>query len=386
MQPFTFFFRPFDLNIVRKLCYPGNHVCYSKYPSCVSSFIISTKTYRYFSSTNYQKNNEKIYSPVCLSPSSGTSSSYTSSNFLPFSLSSIPILKGEALRRLASQISWAPHICRDAHVWRKLAERAEQLLPNDITPKDLSLLLNSFKSMAHSPAPLFLSAHDAILSRLSEFSLHDMSVVCISFAGTRHPCHILFDKIAQTICKRSNTGRDGRRDREQQISWIHLVGAFAKADVAHKELFELAGVPISKAFSQTPYNSIPPKYFVKVICAYAKFGYKHVRLLDAASFHTAVMHFNDDQLKLLVRAFHVLKHKDGWLTQISELREIYATTTTGSTNTTTTASTMSTTTTTTNPTISSDSSSSSRTSGGNSSSSVIGNSGGSSSRTSSRTV
>lgn len=140
--------------------------------------------------------------------------------------SNIPSMPGAKLVTLAREALRIQ--LRDAYIWRLIVQRFREVA-EELGPKELSLLLNCVKQMKIRDEALFHDLQQTVLDRIDEYSIHDLSVVAASYAAL-DLCDAHFAiAIGDRVCEQAADDPPA-----SYLSWVHLVGAFARAGVRHQ--------------------------------------------------------------------------------------------------------------------------------------------------------
>ncbi|CEL95943.1 unnamed protein product [Vitrella brassicaformis CCMP3155] len=221
---------------------------------------------------------------------------------------------GTELRHLA--LKFVACKLHNAELWRGLASRTvaigrERRL---MSPRDLALIMNAFKRMGISEPALLSECERIVTDRLHEFSGEDLALVALSYAAMEGSTVGLLMTVADRVCQQADEGRPP----QQVLSWVHLVGALAKAGVPHQECFQFAAPPICDALEGR--ERFAGRLIAKIAASYARFGYKHDRLLELLAKRIPTVYLSDAEILLLQRSFKALQFEDGTLDRIVQLR------------------------------------------------------------------
>jgi len=222
-------------------------------------------------------------------------------------------------------------------------------------PIHIACVLNYIKQMKLRDPQVFVCSQETILNSLGLFQLQELSILLLTYAAVGvHDASFfcsLGDRLvtiaqeealkqdpgtalrspsassSQNISLRTRGGRFVSREeqaalREEEtafVSWVHAVGAFAKVGMPHQEVFEAAVPPLVRGLENLNMQ-VSGKFLCKTVVAYARFGFRHERLLDAAVNRIPAVFLPDDSLLALSEAFFFLKKEVPVLTNICKLR------------------------------------------------------------------
>ncbi|GIX61487.1 uncharacterized protein BcabD6B2_09220 [Babesia caballi] len=217
----------------------------------------------------------------------------------------------------------------DNKLWQDLYERAVEL-GDEFQPRQWVELVHVFKRIKVRQGGLLEMATRQLLYHLEVLSLEDLSKLALSFAYYRHCPGALFTKIAEVVTTRlqrekmqespgdpageAGCGPDGEgggknRALSKITSYTHLLGAFAKCDFAHREMFEAVAADLLVQL-RSKEMLIPPGFLVKIYASYARFGYRHVKLFDALAKEVVTAKIPTDQLLQLQRMMQALDYEN----------------------------------------------------------------------------
>ncbi|EDO08381.1 hypothetical protein BBOV_III008210 [Babesia bovis T2Bo] len=210
----------------------------------------------------------------------------------------------------------------DCHLWHELYDRSLDLAP-EFTPRQWVELLHIYKRIKMRHTGLLDLVTRELLYRLDSLQLEDLSKLALCF-GWHGYCHRdMFSRIADVVITRLTRTRmeevpeEGSNEVTDEsestniamskiTSYTHLLGAFAKCDHGHKELFEAVAVELIQLLKSKE-MLIPPGFLAKVFASYARFGYRHVPLFDALSKEMLTAKIPIEQLS---RIEHMVKSLD----------------------------------------------------------------------------
>ncbi|GBE58732.1 hypothetical protein, conserved [Babesia ovata] len=218
----------------------------------------------------------------------------------------------------------------DTKLWQDLYQRTVEL-SDHFHPRQWVELVHIFKRIKVRQGGLLNLATRQLLYHLERLSLEDLSKLALSFAYYQYRHTAMFDRIADVVTTRLRREKlqeghgtvstpsdapeeetDGpvkNRALSKITSYTHLVGAFAKCDHAHKELFEAVAADLVTQMGSKE-MLIPPGFLVKIIASYARFGYRHNKLLDALSKEMVTAKIPDDQLLQVQHMMKALEYEN----------------------------------------------------------------------------
>ncbi|GFE53420.1 hypothetical protein BaOVIS_008240 [Babesia ovis] len=209
----------------------------------------------------------------------------------------------------------------DTVLWQDLYERSLELAP-DFQTRQWVELLHIYKRIKIRHRGLLDIVTREVMYQLERLSLEDLSKLALSMAWNEYCHNEMFDRIADVITTRlsrekiqeipqgsidpstnkvstkvggnlearnndnlvvDDTNQPAKNIALSKItSYTHLLGAYAKCEFEHRELFEAVAVDLMDQL-ESKEMLIPQGFLVKLLASYAKFGYRHAPLFDALS-------------------------------------------------------------------------------------------------------
>ncbi|CDR96669.1 hypothetical protein, conserved [Babesia bigemina] len=218
----------------------------------------------------------------------------------------------------------------DTKLWQDLYQRTVEL-SDHFQPRQWVELVHIFKRIKVRQGGLLNLATRQLLYHLERLSLEDLSKLALSFAYYQYRHTAMFDRIADVVTTRLRREKlqEGHvaatapsdalgQDTDEPVknralskitSYTHLVGAFARCDHAHKELFEAVAADLVTQV-ESKEMMIPPGFLVKIIASYARFGYRHSKLLDTLSKEMVTAKIPDEQLLQVQHMMKALEYEN----------------------------------------------------------------------------
>ncbi|ORM39896.1 uncharacterized protein BXIN_1346 [Babesia sp. Xinjiang] len=231
----------------------------------------------------------------------------------------------------------------DTVLWNDLYECALEL-SGDFQPRQWVQLVHIFKRIKVKHRGLLDLATRELLYHLDRLSLEDLSKLALSFAWHGY-CHSdMFSRIAEVVTTRlrrekmhevpdvakiddadatdpGSTGKEPQKNSalSKITSYTHLLGAFSKCEVAHKELFEAVAADLVDQI-RSKEMLIPPGFLSKIFASYARFGYRHVTLFDALSKEMVTAKIPTEQLASIQKMMKALDYENDIMLNIFAYR------------------------------------------------------------------
>ncbi|ANQ10289.1 Uncharacterized protein PCOAH_00038460 [Plasmodium coatneyi] len=197
----------------------------------------------------------------------------------------------------------------DLYIWR-LVEQKFYKFHKDLTPKEISSIINHFKQIKINDSRIYERCVDIILPTIGSYSLQDLSVLCLSLTYFNKVNSSFMDRVADAIVKlyeseKTKIQQLSKKELQQIfISYVHIIGAYSKVGHKHIELFKIASVYIHLALTADMY--IPSKIFIKIVTSYSTVKIKHTKIFELIAKHIPTVKITDDELKNIKRSFDQL--------------------------------------------------------------------------------
>ncbi|SBS90210.1 conserved Plasmodium protein, unknown function [Plasmodium malariae] len=212
----------------------------------------------------------------------------------------------------------------DLYLWRLIEQKFYEL-HKELTPKEISSIINYFKQIKINDSKIYENSIDIILSSIHTYSLHDLSVICLSYTYFNNKVNTVFiNKIADAIIKlyeqeKSTIHKLTKKELYRLlISYVHIIGAYSKIRHKNIELFKIASIYIYGAL--TTDITIPAKIIIKIINSYSNVKIKHSKIFDLIAKDIPTMKITDEELKVIKRNFDELKYSNETLDKYIQYR------------------------------------------------------------------
>ncbi|EAA21773.1 hypothetical protein [Plasmodium yoelii yoelii] len=149
----------------------------------------------------------------------------------------------------------------DLHIWR-LIENKFYELNKELTPKELSSIINHFKQMKINDSKIYENSIDIILASLDNYSIHDLSLICLSYTYFYKVNKNFLNKISSAIINLYEHEKNNIQNltknqlNELFISYVHIIGSYT----ASVYIYEALNLDIN----------VSPKIILKIINSYSK--------------------------------------------------------------------------------------------------------------------
>ncbi|CRG97511.1 conserved Plasmodium protein, unknown function [Plasmodium gallinaceum] len=201
----------------------------------------------------------------------------------------------------------------DLHIWR-LIEHKFYELQKELTPKEISLIINYFKQIKINDSKIYENSIDIILSSIDKYSIHDLSLICLSFTYFNKINTNFMNKLADAIIKLYERDKNNIQNLSKKelynifISYVHIIGSYSKIKHKNIELFKIASLYIHCALNSD--INIPSKIIIKIINSYTNVKIKHSKLFDLIAKQIPILKITDEELKNIKDSFEKLKYSD----------------------------------------------------------------------------
>lgn len=178
-------------------------------------------------------------------------------------------------------------------------------------PRQWVEVVHIFKRMKVRKPGLMDLATKELLYQLERLPLEDLSKLALSFAYHQYCPSVLFARIAEVVTTRlrrqnmQSLPKEALEKEEEETvkahplakitSYTHLLGAFAKCNHPHKEMFEAVAGDLLLHINAKE-MLIPPGFLVKIFVSYASLGYRHNTLFDALCKEMVTAKLSDEEL------------------------------------------------------------------------------------------
>lgn len=189
----------------------------------------------------------------------------------------------------------------DLYIWRLMEQKFYEF-HKDLTPKEISCIINHFKQIKINDSKIYERCVDIILPSIGSYSLQDLSVLCLSLTYFNKVNSSFMLRVADAIIKlyESEKGKIQQLSKKELqqifISYVHIIGAYSKVGHKHIELFKIASVYIHLALTADIY--IPSKIFIKIVTSYSTVKIKHSKIFEQIAKHIPTVKITDDELKV----------------------------------------------------------------------------------------
>ncbi|KEG04303.1 conserved Plasmodium protein, unknown function [Plasmodium vinckei vinckei] len=211
----------------------------------------------------------------------------------------------------------------DLYIWR-LIENKFYELNKELTPKELSSIINHFKQMKINDSKIYENSIDIILASLYNYSIHDLSLICLSYTYFYKVNKNFLNKISSAIINLYEQEKNNIQNltksqlNELFISYVHIIGAYSKIQHKNIDLFKAASVYIYEALNLD--INVPPKIILKIIDSYSNVKIKHSKIFDLLAKQIPTTKITDDELKNIKRNLDNLKYSNDTLDKYIEYR------------------------------------------------------------------
>lgn len=203
----------------------------------------------------------------------------------------------------------------DLFIWRLIEEKFGEL-KNELNPKDLSLIINYFKQIKINNSSIYENSIDLIVSSIDKFSIHDLSLICLSYAYFKKKKISFMNIIANAIIKLYEQEKDHIQTISKKelyntfISHVHIIGSFSKLQIKNIQIFKIASIYIYHVLHSDISIPIPPNIFLKIITSYTSLKIKHVQVFGLIVKHLPTVKISDEELKIVHENFKKVKYTD----------------------------------------------------------------------------
>eukprot|EP00375_Theileria_parva_P001682 XP_764356.1 hypothetical protein [Theileria parva strain Muguga] len=240
----------------------------------------------------------------------------------------------------------------DAYFWNDVYDktfRSKDLF----TPSQWVRLLHIYKRIKVRNSELYNIALSGIERNLDSLSLKDLSLLSLSFSYFSFCPKSLFSKISKTVCDRHresklkefdsslDSNHIGENDSHtkatvfkklktsETVSYIHMIGSYAKCGFDDKELFEVVTENLIENISNH-HVTISSNLLMKTLDSYSRylnlifnlfrFGYRNVRLLDTLSNQIITAKLSAEELSRVKNIFSQLEYENDTMNNIFSYR------------------------------------------------------------------
>ncbi|VWU50487.1 conserved protein, unknown function [Hepatocystis sp. ex Piliocolobus tephrosceles] len=199
----------------------------------------------------------------------------------------------------------------DLYIWRIIEQKFYDL-HMQLQPKEISSIINYFKQMKIVDSKIYENSINIILSSINSYSLHDLSVICLSYVYLKKINILFMNKIANAIIKlyeedKKNIPNLNKNELSKYfISYVHIIGAYGQIKQKNIELFKIASVYIYAALNTE--ILIPPKFIIKIVNSYFDVKIKHSKIFDLIAKQIPTIKITDEELKTIKQHFDALKY------------------------------------------------------------------------------
>ncbi|CAG9471936.1 conserved Plasmodium protein, unknown function [Plasmodium vivax] len=214
---------------------------------------------------------------------------------------------GNSLYKLSCKIKGCQ--IYDLYIWRLVEEKFFKF-QKELTPKEISSIINHFKQIKINDSKIYHRCVDVILPTIGSYSLHDLSLLCLSLTYFNKVNTSFMERVADAIIKlyeseKAKIHQLCKKELQQIfISYVHIIGAYSKVGHKHIELFKIASVYIHLALTADVY--VPSKILIKIVTSYACVKIKHSKIFELIAKQIPTVKITDDELKSIKRSFDQL--------------------------------------------------------------------------------
>lgn len=221
----------------------------------------------------------------------------------------------------------------DTKLWLDIYQRTVDLRDMFI-PRQWVEMVHIFKRIKVRQPGLLDMATKELLYHLERLSLEDLSKLALSFAYHYYCQNAMFSRIATVVTTRiqrqnmhsvpnqvseSTEEPPPRHPLSRITSYTHLLGAFAKCNIPHKELFEAVATELLTLIHSRE-MLIPAAFLVKIFASYASFGYRHHKLFDALCKEMVTAKLSETELLQLQGMMKTLEYQNDLMLNVFAYR------------------------------------------------------------------
>ncbi|BAM41824.1 conserved hypothetical protein [Theileria orientalis strain Shintoku] len=229
----------------------------------------------------------------------------------------------------------------DVAFWNQINDLAVES-KESFTPSDWVKLIHIYKRIKIRNANLYNIALEQLDYDFNALSLKELSILALSFSYFSICPIALMNSIVKTISCRHEVGKlkelesainnrlnnthaeskstntHIRQNTSDTVSYIHLVGAYAKCGFDSKPLFEMVTSDIVKNIKSGV--TIQPNLIMKFLNSYSRFGYRHKELLDLLSDQMVTSRLSNEDLQTVKSIFAQLNYDNEKMNTIFSYR------------------------------------------------------------------
>ncbi|UKJ89905.1 hypothetical protein MACJ_003159 [Theileria orientalis] len=177
---------------------------------------------------------------------------------------------------------------------------------NPLSLKELSILSLSFSYFSICPPPLLKTIANVICCRHEVSKLKEIESLINSRLNNTQPDF------------KSINIHQNRQKTIDTVSYIHLIGSYAKCGFECKPLFEVSTENIIKNIKSGV--TIPPNLIKKFLDSYSTFGYRNKDLFDLLSDQMVTSKLSNEDLKSIKNIFAHLNYENETMNAIFSYR------------------------------------------------------------------
>lgn len=234
---------------------------------------------------------------------------------------------------------------KDADFWRRVGERFKELLkkkeedqlsyfthftnqpslpPQEdatvprLSYKDVTRLYLTLCRQGRYDPDLDLCIIRDSVAYIKDYSVQDLTFLAECFAHLNPPCNMAnswFEAVGDYLTAPSDTLK---LQDVRKVRLIKLLSAFRDANVSHQGLFTAAApLLIEDVLSR---RRLAGEFLVDIISSYARFGFRHKRLLTATTSRIVLGELTDSQLVILQNGLKAIQFACPILDALAKLR------------------------------------------------------------------